>query len=74
MQNLVFTTLAIPGKSELDTLLLTASLKRFGGNLAANPIWVLVPEFLGPLSDPTQEKLTQLEAQIIPLEIDPEII
>lgn len=73
MHNLIFTTLAIPGESELDTLLLTESLRIFGGDLAASPIWVLVPTELGPLSDPTQKKLSQLEANIIPFETDPEI-
>lgn len=71
MYNLIITTLAIPGKSEQDTLLLAESLRSFGGELAANPIWVLVPTELGPLSDPTQEKLAQLNVRIVPLEIDP---
>ena len=72
MYNLIFTTLAIPGKSEQDTLLLVESLRSFGGELAANPIWVLVPTELGALSDPTQEKLAQLKARIVSFEIDPE--
>ena len=74
MENLIFTTLAIPGKSELDTLLLVESLRSFGGKLAASPIWVLVLAELGPLSDPTQEKLTQLRTRIVSLDIDPEIL
>ncbi len=73
MHNLIFSTLAIPGKSELSTLLLTESLRSFGGDLAANPIWVLVPTELGTLSDSFQENLAQLEANIIPFETDPEI-
>lgn len=73
MHNLIFTTLAIPGKSELDTLLLAESLRSFGADLAANPIWVLVPAELGPLSDPTLEKLAHLKARIILFESDPEI-
>ena len=43
MHELIYTTLTIPGKSELDTLLLAESMRRFGGELATNPIWVLVP-------------------------------
>ena len=73
MHNLIFITLAFPGESELDTLLLTESLRSFGGDLAASPIWVLVPTELGPLSDPTLKKLSQLEAIVIPFNADPEI-
>ena len=72
MYNLIFTTLAIPGKSEQDTLLLVESLRSFGGELAANPIWVLVPTELGSLSDPTQEKLAQSNVRIVFFEMDPE--
>lgn len=74
IQNLIYTTLAIPGKSEGDILLLVKSIRSFGGGLAANPIWVLVPAPLGTLSDDTQKKLDQLKAQIIPFEIAPEIL
>jgi hypothetical protein len=74
MHNLIFTTLAIPGKPELDILLLVESLRSFGGELAASPIWVLVPAELEPLSGPTQEKLAQQKARIISFEADPEII
>lgn len=72
MQQLIFTTLAIPGKSELDTLLMAESIRTFGGSLAGNPIWVIVPAGWGPLSMPIQEKLSQLKAKIIPFEISPE--
>jgi len=72
MHNLIYATLGIPGKSELDTLMLAESLRSFGGELAAYPLWVLVPADLGALSDLTQVKLAQLHATVIPLEIDPE--
>ncbi len=74
MQKLIFTTLAIPGKSELDTLLMAESIRTFGGDLAANPIWVLVPAVLESLSAPTQEKLAQLKAKIIPFEVAAETL
>jgi hypothetical protein len=74
MHNLIFTTLSVPGKTELDTLLLAESIRTFGGRLKDNPIWVLVPADLGSLSDPTQEKLAQIDVQIIPFEADREII
>jgi len=73
MQPLIFTTLTVPGKAELDTLLLVESLRSFGGALAASPIWVLVPVELGPLSGSTQEKLKQAGARTIPLKTDPKI-
>ena len=74
MQNLIFSTLAVPGNSELDTLLLAASLRSFGGALASNPLWVLVPAQLGSLSDDTHKKLAQLDARVIPLEVDPGLL
>lgn len=73
MKNLIFTTLAIPEKSELDALMMSKSIRRFGGDLADNPIWVLVPATL-PLSALTIEKLTQLKAKIISFEVAPEIL
>jgi hypothetical protein len=48
------------------------SIRTFGGDLAANPIWVLVPT-TQPLSIPTQETLKQLKTKIITFEVDPEI-
>lgn len=73
MKKLIYTTLAVPGKSELDTILLIESIRSFGGGLADSPIWVLVPTRLGEFSVSTQEKLAQLEAIIIPFEVDPDI-
>jgi hypothetical protein len=73
MHNLIYTTLAIPGKSEVDILLLAESIRTFGGDLADKPIWVLVPAELEPLSEPIQEKLSDLRAQITTFEADPEI-
>jgi hypothetical protein len=72
MQNLIYATLGIPGKSELDTLLLAESLRSFGGELASNPLWVLVPAQLGPLSDATLKRLAQLDTRVISLDIDPD--
>jgi hypothetical protein len=74
MHNLIYTTLAIPGKSELDTLLLSESIRTFGGSLANNPIWVLVPDKLGQLSERTQKKLSQLDAEILTFEVEPEFL
>ena len=73
MHNLIYATLAIPGESELDTLLLAESLRTFGGELASNPLWVLVPAQLESLSAATLKKLAQLDARIITLEIDPDL-
>jgi hypothetical protein len=72
MQNLIYATLGIPGKSELDILLLAESLRSFGGELASNPLWVLVPAQLGSLSDATLKKLSQSDIRVISLDIDPE--
>ena len=74
MHKLIFTTLAIPGKPELDTLLLIESIRTFGGNLAQNPIWVLIPEALGSLSPDTQERLAQQEVSTMTFKVDPETL
>jgi hypothetical protein len=72
MHNLIFATLGVPGESELDSLLLAESLRSFGGALAVNPLWVLVPAQQESLSDDTQVKLAQLDASIISLDLDPD--
>ena len=74
MHNLIYTTFAIPRKTELDTLLLIESIRTFGGELSDNPLWVLIPAGFDPLTEPTQEKLDQLKVQIIPFEARPEIL
>ena len=74
MQKLIFTTLALSGKSELDTLLMVKSIRTFGGDLAANPIWIMVPKKSGTLSTPVQEKLSHLNAKIIFFEVASEIL
>jgi hypothetical protein len=74
MNNIVFSTLAVAGKPELDTMLLVESLRKFAGQLGSNPVWVLAPTQLGPLLDSTQRKLAQLDVRVIPFEIDLEIL
>jgi hypothetical protein len=74
MHNLIFATLAAPGQPELDILLLAKSIRTFGGEFSTNPIWVFTPTELGSLSEPTQEKLTQMKAKNIPFDVDPEIL
>ena len=74
MHSLIYATLGVPGESELDTLLLVESLRSFGAELASNPLWVLVPEDLGSLSDATLKKLAQLDATVIPFEVDPGLL
>jgi len=73
MQKLIYITFAVPGKSELDALLLAKSIRTFGGGLADCPIWVLIPTELGVLSESTQEMFARLNAIIIPFEANPEI-
>jgi hypothetical protein len=64
MQSLTFGTLAYPGRSISKTLLLLASLRKFGGELAENPVWVLYPEELGEFSEKETASLKRLEAQL----------
>ncbi len=73
MEKLIFTTLATPGKLELDVLMLAESIRRFGGDLADSPIWVLTPT-TQPLSTQAQEKLQKLKSEIIAFEVDSDIL
>lgn len=74
MFNLIFATLALPGKAEQDALLLIESIRTFGGRLANNPIVVLVPASLGPLSKTTQGKFARLEVDLHSFQAEPALL
>ena len=39
-----FITLAVPGNTALQALMLARSIREFGGSLASEHIWALVPD------------------------------
>ena len=74
MQSLKFVTLAYPGRSISKTLLLLASLEKFGGELAENPVWVFFPEALGEFSEKETASLKGLGAKLLPCAADEELL
>ncbi|MEJ2749804.1 MAG: hypothetical protein P8183_18130 [Anaerolineae bacterium] len=74
MHKNTFITLTTSGQAALDGLLLAASIRRFAGSLAGSPIWVFVPQSTGPLSPAEMAQFAHLQADIVPYEIEPEIL
>ena len=74
MKELIFITLAIPGKPTLDALLMAESIRSFGGNLADSPIWILVPEVRNAFSEKELKEFSHLEAKAQPFPVDPDVL
>lgn len=74
MHSMIFVTLAYPGRSIAKTLLLLSSLRKFGGVLAENPVWVLYPEALGEFSEKETASLKRLEALLFSYAPDDELL
>jgi len=70
----IFITLSFPGRTVLDTLMMIASIRDFAGNLANNPIWILVPKALGHFNDDEQVEFADLNTRIIPFDADVDIL
>ncbi len=56
--------------SEINIRLLVESIRTFGGSLAQNPIWILIPENTSPHSPTIREKLDALNVSYIPFKLD----
>lgn len=68
---LIFTTVVYPThRSETNTLLLAESIRKFAGALSQAPVWCFVPQYEKELSSDFKKRLTGLNAQLIPYEID----
>jgi hypothetical protein len=68
---IIFTTVTYPvPHSETNTLLLIESIRSFGGAMAQFPIWCLVPEYGKELSQPFKDRMSALNVELIPLEVD----
>ena len=71
----VFTTVVYPTQwSETNTLLLVESIRNFGGALAQNPIWCLVPQYGKQLSANFKDRIIKLDVTILPFEIDSDVV
>ncbi|MCB8922761.1 MAG: hypothetical protein H6662_14330 [Ardenticatenaceae bacterium] len=73
MHKQTFITLAVPGQSALDALLLAASIRRFAGAWADSPIWVFVPQDAGQLSLAEAAQFAELGVDILPFALDTDI-
>ncbi|MFW9967734.1 MAG: hypothetical protein ACFFEA_11335 [Candidatus Thorarchaeota archaeon] len=71
---IVISTIMFPGNSsEASTLLLLESIRAFGGSLANVAVWCFMPESRKQISTKTQRRITELEVDLVPFDIDPEI-
>lgn len=74
-EQMIFASIVYPTQnSENNTLLLVKSMRAFAGSLSEAPIWCLVPEYGKQLSKTTADRLTALNVNLIPFEIDDAII
>ncbi|NHJ13933.1 MAG: hypothetical protein EAX95_09655 [Candidatus Thorarchaeota archaeon] len=74
-QSLAFGSILYPGKvSESNSLLLAESIREFGGILSKQPIWYFTPRLGRELSSDTKDRLQNLEVDIIPFEMDLDIL
>lgn len=70
---IIFTTVAYPVEwSEANTLLLTESIREYGGELSRSPIWCFVPDFGPSPSEAFKEKMAALNTELISFEIERE--
>ncbi len=72
MKNLIFSFLS-SGKDPA-VLLMAASIRKYAGNLSNSPIWMLIPKPKVELADEIKEQLQIYNVDVIPFEIDPEIL
>jgi len=72
---LLFTSTASPSKSsETNVLLLAESIRAFAGSLSKSPIWYLVPDYGGELSDIAKDRLKALNVTLIPIKTNLEVL
>ena len=70
MHKQTFITLAYPGTSVSNTLMLIASIRTFGGTLVDSPVWVLFPKTLGDFSENERVQFKDLDAKLIPYDVE----
>jgi len=68
-----FVTLASPGTGALQALLLAKSIREFGGTVAAEPIWALIPDGGRRLSRSTAVAFDDLGVRLIPFPVGSDI-
>jgi len=68
-----FVTLAVPGDTALQALMLAQSIRDFGGVVAADPIWVMVPDGGRRMSRVNAANFESLDVRLVPFPINPDI-
>ena len=72
MHKQIFVTMAHPEKTVSDVLVLTASIRKFAGEMAQSPIWIFVNKSLGELKNQEYQQFKAFNARVIYFEADQE--
>jgi len=64
MTKSIFAFMQAYGGDERESLLLARSLRRFGGEMANHPLWLMMPENLEQVNDSTRQALEELGVQV----------
>ncbi|MGB7054274.1 MAG: hypothetical protein WBE28_03010 [bacterium] len=73
-EELIFTTVVYPTEwSETNALLLVESIRAFAGSLSQAPIWCFVPQYGKKLTAQTVDRLSKLDATLMPYDIELEV-
>jgi len=74
MHKQTFITLAYPGSSISSTLMMVASIRKFGETLADSPVRVLFPRSLGDFSEQECTRFAELCVETVPFDADEETL
>ena len=66
---MIFAFMIYPGKLAWQSCLLAESIRTFAGNMANDPIWVLVPQSVASLSAETRANLQAQQVRMIPFPV-----
>ena len=73
MERATFVTLAVPGPGTLQALLLARSIRSFGGTMASEPIWALIPDGGKRMSLQTVAEFEDAGVRLVPFSPDPAV-
>ena len=74
MTKLIFAFMQAYGEDERASLLLARSLRTFGGELANQPLWLMMPQNLEQVSESTHQALEKLGVRINRFEVPEEAL
>ena len=74
MTELIFAFMQAYGEDERASLLLVRSLRTFGGELANQPLWLMMPQNLEQVSESTRQALEKFGVQINRFEVPEEAL